>query len=247
MSTYRANGGAHYSVGDMRTWQPRLLAGVAISAGLAGCGSPPPGNAQTLLTRAKTLMDSAPSAHFTLSSSGAGGGGVVLLGGSGDIKRPDRFSGTLNASVNGFGIAIPVVAVNGKFWASNPLSGHFESADPTQYGFADPGHLIDPQNGLSSLLLRCQRPTQTADDRFNGALLHEVSCSLPGQDVKALLADAAPDQAVAATVGVAADSGQLRRVVLTGPFYSSSKSSTFTLVVDNYGENVSVTPPPAGS
>jgi lipoprotein LprG len=163
------------------------------------------------------------------------------------MKRPNSFSGTLNVSVNGFNVTIPVVSVKGAFHARNPLTGTFETDDPSLYGFADPGHLMDPKNGLSSLLLRCQQASQTGDDRYSGELLHEVSCSLSGHDVQALLSDAAPDQAVAATVGVAADTGQLRRVVLTGPFYSSSKSSTFTLVVTNYGENVSITPPPAGS
>jgi lipoprotein LprG len=37
----------------------------------------------------------------------------------------------------------------------------------------------------------------------------------------------------------------LRKVVLNGPFYSASKRSTFTLVLDKYGENVSITPPPS--
>lgn len=230
----------------MRTRHRGLLASVAISATLTACGQAQ-ANPQTLLTRAKSLLDGTTSAHFTLTSSGAGGSGIVLLGGSGDILRPDSFNGTLTVSLSGFTTTVPAVSINGTFYVRNPLSDHFESADPAQYGFADPGKLMDRQNGLSSLLLTCQNPSAGSDDRLNGELLHEVSCSLPGEDVKALLTDAAPDRPVAATAGIAADSGQLRRVVLTGPFYSSSTSSTFTLVVVNYGENVTVTPPPAGS
>lgn len=230
----------------MRTWHRALVASVAISAALTACGQAQ-ANPQTLLTRAKSLMDGANSAHFTLTSGGAGGSGVVLLGGSGDILRPDSFSGTLTVSLSGFTTTVPAASVNGTFYVRNPLSNHFESADPALYGFADPGRLMDRQDGLSSLLLKCENPSTGSDDRLNGELLHEVSCSLPGQDVKGLLTDAAPDRPVAATAGIAADSGQLRRVVLTGPFYSSSSSSTFTLVVVNYGENVTVTAPPAGS
>ena len=37
-----------------------------------------------------------------------------------------------------------------------------------------------------------------------------------------------------------------RRVVLTGPFISKGTDTTYTLVLTNYGENVSVTPPASG-
>lgn len=230
----------------MCTRHPVLIAAAALGVALSACGQAEP-DPHTLLTSAKSLLDGATSAHFSLASSGAGGSGVVLMGGSGDIKRPDSFSGSLTVSLSGFTTTVAAVSVNGTFYVRNPLSNQFESADPAQYGFADPGRLMDPKSGLSSLLPECQNPATASDDRLDGALLHEVSCSLPGQDVKALLTDAAPQQPVAATVGIAADSGQLRRVALTGPFYSSSSSSTFTLVVTNYGENVTVTPPPAGS
>ena len=61
----------------------------------------------------------------------------------------------------------------------------------------------------------------------------------------ALLTSADPSKSVAATFGIDTGTSQLRRVVLTGPFVSTSTDSTYTLVLTNYGENVSVTPPPA--
>jgi len=48
---------------------------------------------------------------------------------------------------------------------------------------------------------------------------------------------------VQATIGVNASSHQLRRIVLVGPFFEKAHSSTFTLVLDRYGENVTITPP----
>lgn len=225
----------------------RLAAAAAMSAAFAACGQPE-GNALTMLSKAKSVLDNTSSAHFTLSSSGArSNSSVTLLGGSGDIQRPDAFHGTLNIVIAGFTTSVAAVSSHGTFYIQNPLDQQFESADPSMYGFADPGRLMDTKTGLSSLMLKCTDVSERGDDRSNGELLHELSCTLPGAAVQALLTDAAPDQAVSATVGIAAGSGQLRRVVLTGPFYSSTSSTTFTLVVDNYGENVTITPPPTGS
>jgi lipoprotein LprG len=39
------------------------------------------------------------------------------------------------------------------------------------------------------------------------------------------------------------DTGQLRRAVLKGPFFAKGKDSTFTLVLDRYGEQVSISAP----
>jgi hypothetical protein len=63
--------------------------------------------------------------------------------------------------------------------------------------------------------------------------------------VAALLTSADPSKSVAATFGIDTSNNQLRRVVLTGPFISKGTDTTYTLVLTNYGENVSVTPPPA--
>ncbi|MGH7686653.1 MAG: LppX_LprAFG lipoprotein [Candidatus Dormibacteria bacterium] len=220
---------------------------VALGVAIGACGGAQ-GNTVTQLTRAKSLLDAASSAHFMLSSSGArSDSSVTLLGGTGDIQRPDGFSGTLTIVISGFTTTVDAASTHGTFYIRNPLDNQFETADPTQYGFADPAKLMAPTTGLSSLLLKCSDVSEQGDDRLAGQLLHELSCSLPGSAVQALLTDAAPDQTVSAKVGVVADSGELRRVVLTGPFYSSSTSTTFTLVVDNYGENVTITPPATGS
>ena len=204
-------------------------------------------NPSTLLAQAKESIDSAQAAHFTLTSSNVSGSGTEVLGGSGDIKRPNSFRGAMDVSAAGFAVSVEIVSTGGTFYARDPLTGRFGVTNPESYGFGDPAKLLDPRTGLSSLALDCTHAALQADDRYNGEQLHEVSCTLPGAPVAALLTSADPSKPVAATIGVSASSGQLRRVVLTGPFFSATQSSTFTLIVDNYDENVSITPPPTGS
>ncbi len=211
---------------------------------LSACGGPSL-NATTLLKTTKTVLDSTPSFHFVLTSANVTGSGAQLTGGSGDMKRPDSMSGVLQVSIFGLAVSVPVVSVGGSFAVKLPTGSGFTTANPADYGFADPAKLIDPNNGLSSLLLKCQSPQVQNDDRYNGEALHEIGCSLPGSAVAALLTSADPSKSVAATFGIDTGTNQLRRVVLTGPFISKTTDTTYTLVLTNYGENVSVTPPPA--
>ncbi|HYL70429.1 MAG TPA: LppX_LprAFG lipoprotein [Candidatus Dormibacteraeota bacterium] len=226
-----------------RAFAPALCLGLLFAA---ACGGSTP-DAATLLKLAKQSVDTAQSAHFTLSSSQVQGSGPFITGGSGDMRRPASFSGSLDVDFSGLQVTIGVVSVGGVFYAQLPTAPGYQRTDPAAYGFADPSTFLDPNNGLTKLLTLCQQPSLGSDDRNNGELLHEVSCNIPGSAVASLLTDASPSQPVSATFGVAASNNQLRKVVLNGPFYKGSGNTTFTLVIDRYGENVSITPPPAAT
>jgi len=226
-------------------WSRIAVATTASLLTLSGCGSPSI-NATSLLEHTKHVLDDTQSFHFSLSSANVSGSGPLLTAGSGDMQRPASMSGTLQVSADGLAFGVPVVSVGGTFYVKLPTDSGFTAANPGDYGFADPAKLIDPDNGLSSLLLRCQSPQVESDDRYNGEALHEIGCTLPGTAVAALLTSADPSKTVAATFGIDTGSDQLRRVVLTGPFVSKTNNSTYTLIISNYGENVSVTPPATG-
>jgi lipoprotein LprG len=210
---------------------------------LSGCGGSPPVDAAQVLRDAKKSVDTAQAVHFTLTSQNVTGAGPLITGGSGDAQRPDGFAGSLTVLASGFPLTVQVVSTGGVFYANTPLSAGFQKTDPSQYGFGDPGKLLDPTTGLSSLLAVCTGAANRDGDRLNGEQLTEVACSIPGAPVAALLTSADPSQPVQATVGVDATTSQLRRVVLVGPFFDKAHPSTFTVVLDKYGENVSITPP----
>ncbi len=218
-----------------------LTAGAAVAL-LSSCGTPPPDPAQ-LLRDAKQSVDSASSLHFTLTSANVAGTGTLISGGQGVAKRPDGFAGTLTVVAAGFTVSVDVVSIGGVFYARTPLGSGFDKTDPAKYGFGDPGKFLDPNNGLSSLLSVCSSPSNGNGDRLNGEQLDEVTCAMPGARVAALLTSADPSQPVQATVGVDSTTHQLRRVVMVGPFFDKAHPSTFTVVLDNYGQNVTITPP----
>jgi lipoprotein LprG len=43
---------------------------------------------------------------------------------------------------------------------------------------------------------------------------------------------------------VVPESNELRRAVLTGPFFAPDTDSTYTLVLDRYGQQVDISAPP---
>jgi lipoprotein LprG len=229
------------------------LAGVAtLSAAvttLSACGSSKTfeTDPRALLHEAKQVVDSTPALHFAITSQNATGSGVFITGGDGDAARPDRFAGTIAVSLNGIGVNIRILSVGGVFSVSL-LGGAFTPTDPGKYGFEDPAKLIDPNAGLSSLLNDATSASLGDRDRFpgSGEELYEVMVDLPGDRVKALLPDADPAKPVKGTVGIEVDTHQVRRVVLTGPLLDAAKDSTFTLVLDRYGESVSITPATGG-
>lgn len=220
------------------------LVAVALTA-VAACGSStPPPSPSSLLHDAKASIDAASSLHFVLTSNNVSGIGPLLTGGTGDAHRPDGFSGVLYVVIAGFPVNVDVVSVDGSFYAKTALSnGAYDKTDPSTYGFGDPAKLLDPGSGLSSLLTVCSSAKNAASDKLNGEDLDEVTCSMPGTQVAALLTSADASKPVAATIGVDASNHQLRRVTLVGPFFSATQDSTFTVVLSDYGENVTVTPP----
>jgi LppX_LprAFG lipoprotein len=220
-----------------------LVTGIAVLL-LGACGgsttAPDPA---ALLRDAKQSVDSASGLHFTLTSQNVTGTGPLITGGEGNARRPNSFSGSLSVVDSGFTVTVNVVSSGGVFYAQTPLSTGYIKTDPATYGFGDPGQLLDPSHGLSSLLAACTGASVRDSDRLNGELLDEVACSMPGALVGRLLTSADASQPVQATIGVADSNHQLRRVTLVGPFFDKAHPSTFTVVLDKYGENVTITPP----
>jgi hypothetical protein len=232
---------------DARSRASRLALLVAGLTVLAACGSGGSSStsvdAAAMLAAAKHTVDTASSLHFSLSSQNASGGSVYLKGGDGDAARPDKFSGTFDVYFNIGTITISVVSTSGAFYVQLPFTGSWDKTDPGKYGLADPGKLLNPDTGLSSLFSRYKTATYAGRDRYKGELLDEIKVTLPGDLVGALLTSADTSVPVDGEVGISVDNGQVRRVVLTGPFFVKGTNSTYTLILTNYNASVTITPP----
>ena len=227
-----------------RTGLAVLALAVLTGPALAGCSSEPEESAAELLERARTTLDGTDSAHFVLESENAPTTGTALVGGEGDIERPDSFTGALDVTAVGSTVEVQVVSVGGTFYAQLPFAAGFSVVDPAQFGVGDPAGLLDPDTGISQLLTSAQDAELGEERRVDGEVVREVTATLPGDLVEQVLTSEDPSQPVQARMSIATDSGQLRRVELTGPFFTAGEDATYTLALSDFGADVEITAPP---
>jgi hypothetical protein len=220
-----------------------VLAGPAMAA----CGGDTPSeSAPDLLAKAKSTLDAADSAHFVLESTGAPKTGTVLTGGEGDIARPASFEGTLKVHALGSALDLKVISVDGTVYAQLPFTTSYSVVDPAQFGFGDPGALLDPDTGISQLLAKAESAKLGDEKRVGGEVVREVTAKLPGDLVEQILTSKDPSTPVKARFSIATKTGELRRAELTGPFYAAGQDATFTLQLSDFGADVHITAPPTG-
>jgi lipoprotein LprG len=235
---------------------PRLRRGIALTvvalaatachghrAASAPATSSAPPDPMAELRQAKATLDATSGLHFTFVGSELPSGASGVTSGDGDAVRPDGFEGSLKVSGAGISGTVKVIATGGVVYAKLPLLPGYHKIDPKDYGFGNPGDFIDPDKGLSSLLEAPTSATYESQTRVDGAVLDRIDAVLPGPAVAALLGSADSKAPVTAVVGVEPGSLQVRSVVLTGPFFSATQPSTFTLTLSKYGENVTVSAP----
>jgi hypothetical protein len=226
----------------------RLLLALVLVAGpaLAACSGGSEESAPELLARAKKTLDAASSAHFVLGSENAPKTGTALVGGEGDIARPGSFEGTLKVLAAGATLDLKVVSVDGTVYAQLPFTSAFSVVDPAQFGFGDPGALLDPGTGISRLFEKADSAKLGDERRVGGEVVREVTAQLPGDLVEQILTSKDPSRAVDARFSIATESGELRRAELTGPFFAPDADATFILDLSDFGADVEITAPPTG-
>ncbi len=218
-----------------------LIAGV-----LTGCSND--GGSETdqsaLLTAARTSLDQAKSLRFTLTSTNVPTSGTRLVSGEGMVARPKSFQGKLGVLLNGSRVSVELVSTEGTVYAKFPFSPDFQVTDPASFGLSDPANLIDPTTGISRMFGELTAITNKGEQRLGDDVVTQLTGSLPGSLVDDLLTSADPAKPVKAELYITKSTQQLRRAVLTGPFFEKAQDSTFDLVLDKYGDPVTITAPP---
>lgn len=205
-----------------------------------------PDRASALLADAKMKLDATDSVHFTLTTADVPDGSATLRGGEGSAVRPDKFKGDLKVSFASTTATVKVVSVGGKFYAKLPITPGYTEVDPGQFGVGDPGRYMQPEGGVSTLLVKASSAKLGKKSRVNGEVVQEVHATIPGIVVKQLLTSADPTKPVTATFSIVEGSNELRKAVLIGPFFEKGVDSTLTIVLDRYGEKVDISAPKVG-
>jgi lipoprotein LprG len=169
--------------------------------------------------------------------------GTVLKTGNGDLARPDELRGNFQIAVDSLPASISIIETDSKFYVKLPFQSNYQLSDPSKYGFGDPASIIDPNTGISRLLVQISNPKVTGQTRVSGELLENISGTVPGTDVTAFLPDVAPSQPVQLVLGIDPTSDQVRQVQATGPFAVATTQSTYLVTLTDYNEAVTITAP----
>lgn len=231
----------------------RLISAIVFTVlTMVGCsgdddGGPAPAegdpDAAARLTAAADLLDATSGVRFTVEGSDLPDSGTVILGAEGVAAPPGSFDGDIRVLTAGLSATIEVISIAGQLWAKLPMTTDFAPVDAQALGFSDPGALLDPERGVSQLLRSAIEPAESGQARMGADVLDEITATLPGELVGQVLTIADPAAEVAAAFALDADSGHLRRAVLTGPFVGDSGAQTYTLLLDDYDQAVDISAP----
>src|SRR3954470_20797599 len=230
------------------------LAAAALSAlcvvTVASCSSEskgaPTGQTQATpaqrLAVAKSKVDAAPSVHLRLASSNVpqGSSGVVSADGRG--QHPPAFKGTFQVTLNGVQADAEITSLDGEVFAKLPLIPGTNQIDPKTFGLPDPAVLFSPDKGLTRLLTATASPVAGKQVRQGSEVLSTITGTVPGKAVTDLFLIGDSNGTFSVTYGLT-DAGELRQVVITGPFFGTGTTSTYTLTLDQYGKPVTITKP----
>lgn len=196
-----------------------------------------------LVQQAGETFADAGAVSFTLDSEGVPDdvNGVSAADGSGIIDAAEpKFSGSITGRVQGVTGSLEVIAIGQEVWMKFFTPG-YEPVDLATLGAPNPAMFFHPTDGLPSLLAATTDLESEGQKRQGSDIINEVSGSLPAGPVKELLELGDGTGEYDAVYGIT-DDGELRTIEVTGDFYEGG-TSTYSIVVKDYGKNVEITRP----
>ena len=196
-----------------------------------------------VLAAAKKTLDATSGVDLALSTDNLPSGVTGVEKAEGVATHDPAFDGKITVVLSGQPFEVPVVSVDGKVHVQLPLTPGWQEIDPADYGAPDPAQLMSPDQGFSSLLTATtgvEKGDSVRGGADNSEVLTEYTGKVAGDVVKNVIPTASGDFDATYTVG---DNGQLRKADLTGDFYKSSGSMTYSVTFDNYGTHKTITAP----
>ncbi|MAS54991.1 LppX_LprAFG lipoprotein [Nocardioides sp.] len=199
---------------------------------------------EEVLAQAKAELDETSGVRLSLSTEDERPDGDFLRSADGIITDAPAFQGTAGGRFLGFDAEdIEVRSVDGDFYVNAPIIG-WDTYDPAELCAPDPALLLDPDTGVSNVLVAAtdvEAGEQRRADDDNSVIVTPYKAAVPGDAVAAIL-PCAPGDTFEATFTVD-DEGRLRAADLTGEFFSGGGEITYTIAITEYGVTQEITAP----
>ena len=226
-----------------------LVATTFLAAGLTACsgdgddgdGADEP-TAEEVLAQAKTDFDETTGVSISLSTDNLPDGVTGIVSATGVGTHAPAFEGKITVRIFGSSVDVPIIAVDDTVYATLPLTTGYQDVDPGEYGAPDPAELMDPESGLSTLLVETTELDDQGEERNPDnpeQVLRTITGTVPGSAVESVIPSAEGDF----DVSYGFEDGELRTTELTGVFYPDTTAITYTLRFDDYGTEQDITAP----
>ncbi|HEY1135535.1 MAG TPA: LppX_LprAFG lipoprotein [Nocardioides sp.] len=200
---------------------------------------------EDVLKDVKENLDEADGVGIAVTSEDLADTDAALVSLDGTAVRPDGFSGEMIVRVLGRDASGNILSVDGQSYAQGfVIFPNWTEVDPEEFNAPNPGALIDPNGGVSSLLTATE-DAERGDSELGGANNEETLTTYTGTltaEVVRRIIPGADDGDFDVTYLVDGDD-LLREARLTGVFYPGSDEMTYVIAFSDYGETIEITAP----
>lgn len=230
--------------------QIAVITVLGLAAASCGAGGSPPGSTLPpepgpVLAAASQAMGSIDTVRFTIERTGD----PVYIDSretlafdlaEGRFAAPSSAEAVVTLSVGDLKSNIGAIAINGRTWLTNPITGKWAPA-PSGYSF-DPAALFDPETGWQPLLATGLSDVEWigVEDRPAGRLYH-IRAVADGDRVAVILAGLIDKQEVNLDMWIDPASGH----VVTASFSTTfdGRTSDWQIEFSDFGDPVEINPP----
>jgi outer membrane lipoprotein-sorting protein len=209
---------------------------------MTGCGGPEPMPADQVISKAASAIQSASSFHFTFEASKPDKPqpGLFVSEADGTVAKPDKLSGSVNATFGGLPVNLKVVVDGQSQYITDPVSGSWTKASAalnvTQY--------FDPSKGASDILGKIKDPRSDGTESVGGVDCYRIKGTVPASALQAISGEVSATADLNTTLWVGASDFLMRKVQLDGPLATGEPASmSRTITFSDYNKDVKIETP----
>jgi hypothetical protein len=158
----------------------------------------------------------------------------------GQFSAPSSANAVVTLAVGSVNAQIGAIAIEGKTWLTNPITGEWEDA-PEGYAF-DPATLFDPELGWRPLLASGLSDVEwIGEEGRNGEPRYHIRAQADQDRVAIILAGLIDKQPVELDMWIEPSTGRVREAELST--VNEGQTSDWYIEFTEFGEPVEITPP----
>jgi hypothetical protein len=200
--------------------------------------------AQQVLAALRTSFRSVVSFHVVMRVQHAGnanGSSFQIRNADGDIVLPDKIKAQASVILSGQPVTVNLISIGDTQFITDPVTGQWRVFK----GTIDPRSLTNPDTGIIAAVSKLQSVSGPTDDTINGVPCWRITGSLDASTLAFITGGGVPAHTMLQTsecIGKA--DSLLYQLNVTGQAAAGYTSqSTFTFLLSNYNEHVTIVAP----